>query len=211
MAIVRWSNWDPFGEALRMQRDMDRIFARLGTTAGGSEPMAWMPRIDVKRSGDDLVLRAELPGMKVEDVEIELSGGVLTIRGERKAEEHKENEGWIIRESNYGSFERSMAVPETVDPASITAEFRDGVLEVYVPKALEAVKPRTTKIEIGGADKPQMTAGEEPTESPAVPSAGPLPANRAETPVEGSGHHPIFQATPGAYPPGEVPPHPNEY
>lgn len=149
MAIVRW---DPFGEALRLQRDMDRVFARLGaperTGAGAGESVAWMPRIDVKRTGDDIVVRAELPGIKPEDVDIELTDNVLTIRGERKFEEEKENEGWLVRESTYGSFERALSIPEGVDPASITASYTDGMLEVHVPKALEAVKPRTTKIEV---------------------------------------------------------------
>lgn len=149
MAIVRW---DPFGEALRLQRDMDRVFARLGaperTGAGAGESVAWMPRIDVKRTGDDIVVRAELPGIKPEDVDIELTDNVLTIRGERKFEEEKENEGWLVRESTYGSFERALSIPEGVDPASVTASYTDGMLEVHVPKALEAVKPRTTKIEV---------------------------------------------------------------
>ncbi|MRR13680.1 Hsp20/alpha crystallin family protein [bacterium] len=146
MAIVRW---DPFGEALRMQRDMDRIFARLGQGEARGDGIAWMPKIDVKRTGDDIVVRAELPGMKSEDVDIELTEGVLTIKGERRFEEEKENEGWLIRESSYGSFERSLSIPEGVDPSTITAHFADGILEVHVPKALEAARPKTTKIEIG--------------------------------------------------------------
>lgn len=149
MAIVRW---DPFGEALRLQRDMDRVFARLGaperTGVGSGEGVAWMPRIDVKRTGDDIVVRAELPGIKPEDVDIELTDNVLTIKGERKFEEEKENEGWLVRESTYGSFERALSIPEGVDPASITASYTDGILEVHVPKALEAAKPKTTKIEV---------------------------------------------------------------
>lgn len=146
MAIVRW---DPFGEALRMQRDMDRIFARLGQAERSGDGIAWMPKIDVKRTGDDVIVRAELPGIKPEDVEIELTDNVLTIKGERASEEQAEDEGWIIRETSYGSFERSLAIPEGVDPSAITAGFSDGILEVHVPKALEAARPKTTKIEIG--------------------------------------------------------------
>lgn len=154
MAIMRW---DPFGEATRMQRDMDRIFARLGQSERAGEGVAWMPRVDVMRSGDDITVRAELPGVKAEDVDVELSDNVLTIRGERKSEEQKEDEGYLVRESSYGSFERMLTIPEGVDPASITASFNDGILEVKVPKALEATKPTTTKIEIGGQ---QMQMGE---------------------------------------------------
>lgn len=159
MAIVRW---DPFGESMRMQRDLDRIFSRLGQAGGGmGEDVAWMPKIDVKRSGEDVMVRAELPGLKPEDVNIELRDNVLTISGERKSEEQKEDEGWLIRESSYGSFERSLTIPESVDPGAISANFNDGVLEVRVPKALEQAQPRTTKIEIGG-QQPQMGAGQQP-------------------------------------------------
>lgn len=147
MAIVRW---DPFGEALRMQRDMDRIFSRLGMAEVGPEgPVAWMPKIDVKRKGDDIVVRAELPGIDPENVEVEVTDNVLTIRGERHAEEQREGEDWLVRESSYGLFERALTIPDGVDPAAISADYTDGILEVHVPKALEAVRPKTTKIEVG--------------------------------------------------------------
>lgn len=148
MAIMRW---DPFGEMLRMQRDMERIFSRIGAAEGRSETttVAWMPKIDVKSKGDDLVVRAELPGINPDEVDIEVTDGVLTIKGERKAEEEREDEGWLIRESSYGAFERSMVLPEGVDPGSISAEYTDGILEVHVPKALEAARPKTTKVSIG--------------------------------------------------------------
>ena len=147
MAIVRW---DPFGEALRMQRDMDRIFSRLGAAEVGPEgAVAWMPKIDVKRKDDDIVVRAELPGIDPEQVDVEVTDGVLTIRGERRQEEKQEGEDWLVCESCYGSFERSLTIPEGVDPAAIKADYKDGILEVHVPKALEAARPKTTKIEIG--------------------------------------------------------------
>jgi len=145
MAIVQW---DPFGEMLRMQRDMDRIFARVGAAERAGEGVAWMPKIDVKRKGDDIVVRAELPGIDPADVDIEVTDNVLTIKGERKFEEKEEGEDWLVCESCYGSFERSMTIPEGVDPAAITAKFENGVLEVQVPKAIEALKPKTTKIEV---------------------------------------------------------------
>ena len=150
MAIMRW---DPFGEMMRMQRDMDRIFSRMGTAEGqtsDTRSVAWMPKIDVKAKGDDIAVRAELPGIDPADVDIEVTDGVLTIRGERKAEEETEGEGWLIRESSYGSFERSMVLPEGVDASAITADYNDGILEVHVPKALEAAKPKTHKVAIGG-------------------------------------------------------------
>jgi len=165
MAITRW---DPFGEMLKMQRDMDRIFSRMGTAEGRTETAstAWMPRINVKRAGDDLAVHVELAGIKPEDVDIEVTEGVLTIRGERKADTTKEDEGWVIRESSYGSFERSIALPEGIDAASIKADFHDGMLEVHVPKALELARPKTTKIAIGGGEV--AAAQPAPTEQSAV-------------------------------------------
>jgi len=150
MAITRW---DPFGEMLKMQRDMDRIFSRMGSVEGrpGTATTAWMPRINVMQSGDDLAVHVELAGIKPEDVDIEVTDGVLTLSGERKAETEREDEGWMIRESSYGTFERSIALPEGVDPASIKADFHDGMLEIHVPKALELARPKTTKVAIGGA------------------------------------------------------------
>lgn len=147
MAIVRW---DPFGEVLRMQRDMDRIFSRLGSAEVGEGSVAWMPKVDVKRKGDDIVIRAELPGIDPDAVDVEITDNVLTIRGERTQEERQEGEDWLVCESCYGSFERSLTIPDGVDPAAITAEYADGILEVHVPKALEAARPKTTRIAIGG-------------------------------------------------------------
>lgn len=150
MAIMRW---DPFGEILRMQREMDRIFSRFGLTESGAVQTTWMPRINVRQTGDDLTVHVELAGVKPEDVDVEVTDGVLTIKGERKAEEEREGEGWLVRESSYGAFERSIVLPEGVDPASIKAELKDGILEVHVPRAMEALKPKTTKIAIGGVSE----------------------------------------------------------
>lgn len=153
MAIVRW---DPFGELMSMQREMDRMFRRLGF--GGvpevsSPVVAWMPRIDVKTSGDDMIIYAELPGMSQDEIDVEVTDGVLTIKGERKSETEKEQEGWLIRERSYGAFERSLVLPEGVDPEKIKADYKDGVLEVHVPKAAQALKPKTHRIALGTGKK----------------------------------------------------------
>lgn len=148
MAVMRW---DPFGEVLRAQREVDRLLSRLGAFERGDDKGVWIPAIDVRRRGDDIVVHAEVPGIKPEDVTIELTDNVLTIKGERVLAEEKEDEGWLVRERSYGAFERTITLPEGVDPASITASYRDGILEVHVPKALEAARPKTTKIEVSGA------------------------------------------------------------
>lgn len=151
MAITRW---DPFGEMMSWQKEMDRLFGRMGAPRrGDGGEMQWMPRIEAKKVGDDLVVRAELPGLKPEDVDISVEDNVLTIKGERKAEAKKAEEDYIIREFSYGSFERSMVLPEGVKPEDIKASYDNGVLTVSVPKAMEEAKPRATKIPVGAGTK----------------------------------------------------------
>lgn len=153
MAIMRW---DPFSEMLSMQREMDRLFDRMGvdrTSAGDGARVTWMPRIDAKTTGDDLVVYAEIPGMAQSDIDISITDGVLTLKGERAAEAEKKDEGWVVRERGYGSFERSLVLPEGVEADKITADYRDGVLEIHVPKAVAALKPSTHRIAIGPGKK----------------------------------------------------------
>lgn len=154
MAIVRW---DPFGEMLSMQRDMDRLFGRLGVAGGTTRPspaQSWIPRIDVKSTGDDMVIYAEVPGLDRDDIDIEVTDGVLTIKGERKSETEKTEEGWLVRERSYGAFERSVVLPDGVEADKISADYREGVLEVHIPRAMEALKPKTTKVALtAGGEK----------------------------------------------------------
>lgn len=146
-------SWDPFGELANLRREMDRVFGRLGFGEGQKEPGAWMPQIDVKTTGEDMVVYAEVPGMTRDDITIEVSAGTLTIRGERKSETEKTEEGWTIRERSYGSFERTLPLPEGVDADTISAEYKDGVLEVHVPKG--ALPPPTHRVAIAsGETKP---------------------------------------------------------
>jgi HSP20 family protein len=96
-----------------------------------------------------MVVFAEVPGLHREDIDIEIGGGRLIIKGERKSETERTEEGWLIRERSYGSFERSVALPEGVDPNEITADYKDGVLEVHVPKGAKALEPETHHVAIG--------------------------------------------------------------
>ncbi len=137
-----------------MNRMFDEMFGGLARVAGrqqGERPMQWAPALDVLHEDGDLVVRAELPGVKQEDVDITLHRGVLTITGERKAEEQREGSGFYVRERRYGSFRRSMTLPESVDEDSINARFKDGVLEVRVAGAAAVQEPR--RIQIEGADE----------------------------------------------------------
>jgi HSP20 family protein len=146
MTIVRW---EPLRELGTLQSEMNRLFntAFDGPTPTGGTMRRWMPAMDLLESGDDFVLKADLPGLSEEDVTIELEDSTLTISGERKAEHQAEGEGYYRVERSTGSFSRSLTLPKGVDPEAVSARFDRGVLEVRIPKPAER-KPR--RISIGG-------------------------------------------------------------
>jgi HSP20 family protein len=148
MTIVRW---EPLRELGTLQSEMNRLFNTVFDAPGGNGGALrrWMPAMDLLETGDHFVLRADLPGMSEEDVNIELEDSTLTISGERKTEHESSEEGYYRVERASGSFHRSLTLPKGVDPEAVSANFDRGVLEVRIPKP-EARKPR--KIQIGGSD-----------------------------------------------------------
>ena len=150
MTIVRW---EPLRELNSLQSEMNRLFDTVfEQPSGGSRNVMrrWMPAMDLVETTDHFVLRADLPGMSEEDVKIELEDTTLTVSGERKAEHEDRSEGYYRVERAFGSFARTLTLPQGVDPEAVTASFDRGVLEIRVPKP-EARKPR--RIEIGGSDR----------------------------------------------------------
>ena len=147
MTIVRW---EPM-------REFDRLFNSVFEAPGNDARTLrrWMPAMDLVESGDQFVLRADLPGLSEEDVKIELEDSTLTISGERKVEHEAEHEGYYRVERATGSFQRSLTLPKGVDPTAVTASFDRGVLEVRIPKP-EQRKPR--RIEIAGAGPKTLEA-----------------------------------------------------
>ena len=143
--------YDVHSEMNRMFDEMFGSFARTGGRQQGAQPMQWAPALDVLHEDGDVVVRAELPGVKQEDVEVTLHRGVLTISGKREAEERREGSGFYVRERRYGTFRRSMTLPESVDEGAISARFQDGVLEVRVAGAAAVQEPR--RIQIEGSDE----------------------------------------------------------
>jgi HSP20 family protein len=127
-------------------RDIDRLF---DTFFGGQrEARRWVPQMDLVEAEDHFVLKADLPGLDEGDVSIEVQDGTLTISGERKAEHESNERGWYRIERSFGSFTRSLTLPERVDPDGISASFDRGVLEVRIPKP-EEHKPRRVQIKAG--------------------------------------------------------------
>ena len=139
--------YDPVSEMNRMIDDMFGNVARRRGGRQGNEATEWAPAIDVVTEDGNLVIRAELPGVKQEDVDITLHNNVLTISGERKAEQEEERGGYYVRERRYGSFSRSLTIPEGVDESKIHARYENGVLEVTVEGAAEVQEPRRIQIE----------------------------------------------------------------
>src|SRR3954453_14329821 len=164
MAIVRW---EPLRELTTLQNEMNRLFGTVFDTpaqaSNGGTLRRWMPAMDLVETGDHFVLRADLPGLSEENVNIEVEDRVLTISGERQAEHEASKEGYHRVERAFGSFSRSLTLPEGVDAESVSASFDRGVLEVRIPKP-EQPKPRKISIGVGSAPK---TIEGEATDKPA--------------------------------------------
>jgi HSP20 family protein len=138
-------------------REIDRVFdAFFGQT---DQARRWVPPMDLVEAEDHFVLKADLPGLGEGDVNIEVQDGTLTISGERKAEHEQREKGWYRIERAFGSFNRSLTLPDGVDPDGIAASFTDGVLELRIPKPEER-KPRRISISAsGGNGQPAAVEG----------------------------------------------------
>jgi HSP20 family protein len=142
----------PWEQLSRIEREMEEMFSpfsRWWPFGGLTErERAWMPPLDMVERKDELVLRADLPGLQEKDIEVSVAEGTLTIRGERK-EEHEEKEGqYYYAERSFGAFVRSVPLPAGVDAEQVKATFKNGVLEVHLPRTKEA---KGKKIEIEAA------------------------------------------------------------
>jgi HSP20 family protein len=154
--LSSWWGENPFNAMRRMTEEMDRLFGdfavgspfRRFDTGPAFSQQLWSPRVEVEQDGSELTVRAELPGLKKEDVQIEVSEGRLTIQGERRNEREERQEGTYHTERSYGHFYRSLPLPEGAIEESAKAHFRDGVLEVTIQCPPREVS-KARKIEIG--------------------------------------------------------------
>jgi HSP20 family protein len=158
MALVRW---DPFRDLSALQSEVNRLFTR-ATGGEVAERQSWIPAIDVVETDDAIVLKAELAGMKPEDINIEVQDNVLTVSGERRFEEEVKEDKFYRIERRYGSFSRSLALPPTADESKVDAAYENGILKITVQKA-EVVKPKkiTVNISGGGPKTVEATATEQ--------------------------------------------------
>ena len=151
MTLVRW---DPFREFTQIQDRLNRVFTdaygrgSLSADEGLMTTGTWVPPVDIYQNGDhELVLKAELPDMTREDIDITVDNGTLTIRGEKKLSSDVTEEQFHRIERRYGRFSRSFSLPQTVDPGKVSAEYKQGVLTVRLPLREEA-KPRSIKVDV---------------------------------------------------------------
>lgn len=165
--LARWDPFDvrsgPFGMLRRMQEDMDRLFEGFGfgrrglLTPSGEERVEWMPAIEAFQRGNEFVVRADVPGLSKDDLNVEVGEDTLTIRGERKYDHEEEREGVYRSERSYGSFYRAIPLQEGAVADSAKASFKDGVLEIVMQAPSQEVR-RGRKVEIeSGAQKSEKT------------------------------------------------------
>jgi HSP20 family protein len=153
-SVVRF---DPFREITTLREDMNRLFSRtLGDSPGAVN--AWSPAVDIFDAPDAIVLKAELPGISPDDIDIEVDDNVLSITGERRFEERVEEGRYHRVERAYGRFQRSVTLPPNVLTEQITAGAENGVLEVRVPKVEEA-KPRKISVQAAGGTIDERSSG----------------------------------------------------
>lgn len=150
MSVIKY---DPFRELRGLQDEMNRLFMTNFPRGFNDEDMAsggWTPNVDIYESEDEIVLEAELPGMKREDFEVSIENNVVTLKGSRRFEKKDEGDNYHRVERSYGTFTRSFSLPRSVSAENTKADFTNGVLRVSLPKKEEA---KARKIEVKGEDE----------------------------------------------------------
>jgi len=149
MAIVRF---EPFGGLAAAQSQFDRFLrdAFSPAVAGGeASTRTWAPPVDIFENGDSLVLKAELPGVNPDDVEIRVEDNTLYLKGDRKFENEVKEQNYHRVERSYGTFTRTFSLPNSIDADKVGASYKDGILKVHVPKAAHS-RPRAIKVTAEG-------------------------------------------------------------
>ena len=148
MALVRW---EPFKDLLSIHDRMNKLFEdtffRDRGTEEGLVKGVWAPAVDIYETQNDIVLKAELPGLEQKDITVEVKDNTLTLKGERKFEKDVKEENYHRIERSYGAFQRVFTLPGTVQQDKVKAKFKDGVLEIIMPKE-DKVKPKMIKVDV---------------------------------------------------------------
>lgn len=142
------ARWDPFRDLEALRENVNRLFQESMTPRRDiSMAQAWTPAVDVVEDEEKIIVKAELPGLKREDIDIELTGDTLTIKGERKFENEERKENYVRVERSYGEFRRVFTIGVPVKAGEVKANYKDGILEVQIPKA-EEIKPKKVEVAV---------------------------------------------------------------
>lgn len=145
------ARWDPFRELEELSERLNRVFGRPPVRRDNSKEALtvadWIPAVDISESESEYLIKAELPGVKKEDIKVTLQEGVLTIQGERKQEKEEKGRKYHRIERSYGTFMRSFTLPDSADDSKVSAEFKDGLLSLHVPKS-EKAKPKAIEVKV---------------------------------------------------------------
>ncbi|HEY5622379.1 MAG TPA: Hsp20/alpha crystallin family protein [Gammaproteobacteria bacterium] len=147
MNVIRYNPWSLLD---RLSRDADSVFGRLPVSAEGDEPYAvndWLPAIDIREEDDRYLLHADVPGVSAEDINVTLDNGVLTLTGQRETQSESDRDGLRRAERVSGRFFRRFSLPDTADSTAVSADYRNGVLEVSIPKQ-PATQPRRIEVKV---------------------------------------------------------------
>ena len=142
------NRWEPFRTTSGLESQVNRIFNELFDRSQESNLTSWAPAVDIFENEHELVVKADLPDVKPEDLDIRVENNILTIRGERKFEKEEKDKKYHRIERSYGNFLRSFTLPDGADGSKVNAEFKDGVLALTIPKREEA-KPKQIKVSVG--------------------------------------------------------------
>ena len=148
---MQMTKWDPFKDLLTLQDRMNRLFddsmRGVRQTDEGLAGAVWSPAVDIYETDNEVVLKAEVPGVNQKDIDIQVENNTLTLRGERKIDKETARENYHRIERSYGSFLRSFTLPGTIDQEKIRADYKDGVLKIEMPK-LEETKSKQIKVSL---------------------------------------------------------------
>ncbi len=139
------TRWEPMREMMTLREAMDHLFDDAFTRPVSQRGVSAVPAIDLYQTADEVVVKAALPGLKADDVQITITADILTLRGEFKQENDKKEATYHVREQRYGSFERIVMLPVDVQTEKANADFENGILTITLPKA-EGIKPKTISI-----------------------------------------------------------------
>ena len=142
------TRWDPFQEMMNLRRTVDRLFDNVSTDHDWAQPTQWGLAVDVAENKDAIIVKASVPGINPDDLDVSYSDDTLTIRGEIKSENEVKEDQYHVRERRYGSFSRSITLPTKIKGDAIEASYQNGVVTLRLPKA-EEVKPKRIEIKVG--------------------------------------------------------------